>query len=80
MALPIPDEDIDFNFTKVKVSENVALPQTQLLKLKVGYDDSFLGSFASKADMETYLNAMLTHVQAHYCLEALGSKVQTEVQ
>ncbi len=77
MALPIPDEDIDFNFTKV--SENVALPQTQLLKLKVGYDDSFLGSFASKADMETYLNAMLTHVQGKFCYPSLGSKVQIEV-
>ena len=56
------------------------MPGFQKLKVKVGYEDSFRNSFASAADVDTYLNAMMTHVQAHYCLDSLGTKVAVEVR
>lgn len=54
---------------------NRALPSTNKLTIKIGYDDSFN---ADTSDPAAYLNAMVTHVQAHFCLDSLGSKVQVE--
>ena len=56
------------------------MPGFQKMKVKVGYEDSFRNSFSNAADVDTYLNAMMTHVQAHFCLNSLGTKVAVEVR
>lgn len=53
-----------------------ALPANGLMKVKLGYDDSFRNDFSSVSDAETYLEAMMTHVQAHFCLDSLGKSLQ----
>ena len=58
-----------------------ALPSTNLLKIKIGYDDSFLADFGNSVSAtETYLDAMVAHVQAHFCLDSLGTKVKVQVR
>ena len=54
------------------------MPAAQLLKIKIGYEDSFANSFDSPADIDTYLNSMVVHLQAHMCLDSLGTKIQLE--
>ena len=54
------------------------MPASQLMEIKIGYDDNFAESFDSAAEIETYLNSMVVHVQAHFCLDSLGTKIQLE--
>ena len=60
--------------------QNRALPATNLMKLQIGYDDTFRNSFASTAETETYLDAMVVHLKAHFCLASLGTKVDVVVR
>ena len=46
---------------------------------QIGYDDTFKNSFAGDNEINTYLNGMVVHVQAHFCLDSLGTKVKVEV-
>ena len=55
-----------------------ALPATNLLKIKVGYDDSFNTDLGSASAAATYLDSVFTHVQTFYCHASLGSKIQIE--
>ena len=54
-----------------------SLPETNLMRVKVGYDDTFRNSESAPA---AYLDAMFTHVQTFFCDPSLGSKIQIEVR
>ena len=54
-----------------------SLPETNLMRVKVGYDDTFRNS---ENDAAAYLDAMFTHVQTFFCDPSLGSKIQIEVR
>merc|ERR1711997_658303 len=55
-----------------------SLPETQHLKIRVGYDDGILGHLKSASEVENYIGKIWTHVQAYYCHSSLGSKVQVD--
>ena len=55
-----------------------ALPATNLLTVKVGYDDTFNADLGSAAAAATYLDSVFTHVQTFYCHASLGSKIQIQ--
>ena len=55
-----------------------ALPETNLLRIKVGYDDTFNADLGSASAAATYLDSVFTHVQTFYCHASLGSKIQIE--
>ena len=67
------------NSNRFQAAESLPLPAKLLLKLKFGYEDSFRNSFGSIDETESYLESIVPHLQAHFCLESLGSKVQIEV-
>ena len=54
-----------------------ALPETNLMTVKVGYDDTFNAEQGSNA--AAYLDSMFTHVQTFFCHSTLGSKIQLQV-
>ena len=54
-----------------------SLPETNLMTVKVGYDDTFNADTPAAAD---YLDSMFTHVQTFYCHATLGSKIQIQVK
>ena len=56
-----------------------SLPETNLMRIKVGYDDTFNADFGSVTAINEYLDSMFTHVQTFFCDPSLGSKVQLEV-
>ena len=48
--------------------------------IQIGYDDTWYNEFSGDTSaIDTYLNGMVTHIQAHYCLASLGTKIQVEV-
>ena len=57
-----------------------ALPTTNLMNIKVGYDDTFNGELGSGEAAAAYLDSMFTHVQTFFCHSTLGSKIQLQVQ
>ena len=58
-----------------------AMPATNLLSIKWGYDDGFLGATGSHADATAYIQATQLHVQTYFCHDAsLGTKIQLENQ
>ena len=56
-----------------------SLPETNLMTVKVGYDDTFNTDLGSAASAATYLDSMFTHVQTFFCHSTLGSKIQIQV-
>ena len=56
-----------------------ALPETNLMNVKVGYDDTFNADMGSASAAAAYLDSMFTHVQTFFCHPSLGSKIQIEV-
>ena len=47
---------------------------------QIGYEDTWIASFNGDTTASTnYINSMMTHVQAYYCLDSLGTKIQVEV-
>jgi len=59
-------------------TETCTLPETQHLKIRVGYDDGILGHLKSASEVEKYIQKIWPHVQAYFCHASLGSKVQVE--
>ena len=50
------------------------------IKIQIGYDDSWKNSFGSSTSQSTsYINSMLTHIQAYFCHESLGTKIKIQV-
>ena len=56
-----------------------ALPETNLMNVKVGYDDTFNADLGSASAAAAYLDSMFTHVQTFFCHPTLGSKIQIQV-
>ena len=56
-----------------------ALPETNLMNVKVGYDDTFNADMGSASAAAAYLDSMFTHVQTFFCHPSLGSKIQIQV-
>merc|ERR1711997_305805 len=63
---------------KCAATKSCSLPETQHLKIRVGYDDGILGHLKSASEVEKYIGKIWTHVQAYYCHSSLGSKVQVD--
>lgn len=55
-----------------------SLPATNLLQIRAGYDDGFLNQVGSVSEAESYIEAVLPHVQAFFCHESLGTQVKIE--
>ena len=60
--------------------ECTALPETNLLTVKVGYEDTFNEDMGSAEAAATYLDSVFTHVQTFFCHDSLGSKIMLEVK
>ena len=43
---------------------------------QIHYDDTFN---SDTSDVTTYINSMVTHLQAHFCQISLGTQIQVEV-
>ena len=43
---------------------------------QIHYDDTFN---ADTSDVTTYIDSMVTHLQAHFCQISLGTQIQVEV-
>ena len=56
------------------------LPETNLLTVKVGYEDSFYHEMGSADAASTFLDSVFTHVQTFFCHDSLGSKIKLEVK
>merc|ERR1711884_285015 len=57
-----------------------SVQSTNLLTLKFGYGDGFLGKTGSHANAKAYIQATLPHMQTLYCHSAsLGTKIQLEI-
>ena len=54
-------------------------PETNLLDLKIAYEDTFLESFPDSEAARDYIYQLLTHVQAAFCASTLGTKIQFQV-
>ena len=49
--------------------------------LQIGYEDTFYNSFnGGTSEIDSYIAAMMTHLQAFFCLDSLGTKIQVEVK
>ena len=47
---------------------------------QIGYDDTWHNSFGGDTSASTtYINSMITHMQAWMCLDSLGTKIDLEV-
>ena len=55
-----------------------SLPATNLMRVKVGYDNTFLSDSGSSTAAASYLDSMFTHVQTYFCHSSLGSKIKLE--
>ena len=48
--------------------------------MQIGYEDTFYNSFGgSTSEIDNYIASMMTHIQAFFCLDSLGTKIQVEV-
>ena len=45
-----------------------------------GYEDTFYNSFGGDTSaVDSYIDQITTHLQAFYCLDSLGTKVEIQV-
>merc|ERR1712008_388830 len=65
-------------FEEACVGGICTLPATQLLQIRVGYDDGFKNKVGGTAQAEAYIAATWPHIQVSYCHSSLGSKVLVE--
>ena len=56
------------------------LPETNLMTIKVGYDDTFKNDLGSTTNANGYLYSMFAHVQTFFCHYSLGSRIQLMVR
>merc|ERR1719433_1441998 len=56
-----------------------ALPDKMSMKIKFGYEDTFYNSFGGDtSSVDSYIDQIVTHLQAFYCLDSLGTKVEIQ--
>merc|ERR1712166_609003 len=65
-------------FEEACVGGVCTLPATQLLQIRVGYDDGFKNKVGGTAQAEAYIAATWPRIQVSYCHSSLGSKVLVE--
>merc|ERR1712086_1089885 len=65
-------------FEEACVGGVCTLPATQLLQIRVGYDDGFKNKVGGTAQAEAYIASTWPHIQVSYCHSSLGSKVLVE--
>ena len=56
------------------------LPATQVLKIQILYTKALAEKLGSKKKARRAINQVMTHVQAYYCHETLGSKLKIKVK
>merc|ERR1712038_1212110 len=54
------------------------IPATNLLQIRVGYDDGFLAKVGGAAAAENYIKSTMPHIQASYCHKSLGTKIHVQ--
>merc|ERR1712156_842260 len=52
-----------------------SMPAKQKMQIRIHYDDTFN---SDTSDVTTYIDAMVTHLQTHYCQVSLGTQVHIE--
>jgi len=55
-----------------------SIPATNLLQIRVGYDDGFLAKVGGTAAAENYIKSTMPHIQASYCHKSLGTKIHVQ--
>jgi len=60
---------------KCALGECISMPAKQKMEIKIHYDSTFN---ANTKDSTTYLNDMVTHLQAHFCQISLGTQIHIE--
>jgi len=75
--------ELEESFIKAEeacVGDDCMLPPTQLLQIRVGYDDLFLSHYGGlKILAMMRIVYSWVHIQAYYCHYSLGSKVKVEL-
>jgi len=75
--------EIEENFIKAEeacVGDDCMLPPTQLLQIRVGYDDRFLNHYGGLKNLAMMrIVYSWVHIQAYYCHYSLGSKVKVQL-
>jgi len=74
----INDEEIaeEMKFEKLCAAGDCSsMPAKQKMQIKIHYDSTFN---ADTSDVTTYLDQMVTHVQAHFCQISLGTQIAVE--
>jgi len=74
----INDEEIakEMKWEKLCASGSCnSMPAKQKMQIRIHYDDTFNDD---TSDVTTYLDAMMTHLQTHYCQTSLGTQVHVE--
>ena len=66
--------------TSADTSGCSSIPPSNELTIQIGYDDSFKNSFQSQEALNTYVHQLLTHSQAYYCMESLGTKIELKLE
>merc|ERR1712223_1771550 len=60
--------------TKCAAGQCKSIPDKNLMKIKIGFEDSWIGSFGGSApSSSTYINYMVTHLQALFGLDSFGT-------
>merc|ERR1712001_75178 len=55
-----------------------SIPATNLLQIRVGYDDGFLAKVGGTSAAENYIKSTMPHIQASYCHKSLGTKIHVQ--
>jgi len=78
----INEEELDNELDFLKLCNSgdcSSMPDKQSMKIKIGYDDTWHNSFGGDTSASTtYINSMITHMQAWMCLDSLGTKIDLE--
>merc|ERR1711953_732055 len=65
--------------TSADTSGCSSIPPSNELTIQIGYDDSFRNAFQSQEAANIYIFQLLTHSQAYYCMESLGTKIELKL-
>ena len=73
--LPVPE------FKETMSVQNISqrLPANGVMEVKFGYEDTFRYSFGSEQEANSFVDQLMPHMQAYYCLPSLGTQVKVQV-